>query len=257
MQKQAETEEKVNPGPLLPGGGLGKSRIEALADGIFAVAMTLLVFNVHLPDALTGMSTSDVGSILYTLFLDKGQGAVLLAYAMSFAQLGVYWVSHQAQFQYIKRTDRYLLWINILFLLLISFVPFTTQALGAHWYDPGTLSRTVLIIYGSHLILIGGVVSLHWWYATHHRRLTDPDLNVRLIQVAARRTLAGPVICIIAFVFAFVNPVASMVCYLLIPVYYILPGRVDWHWRVQRHNHEAHEHHDAEVAEEPHEEQVG
>jgi uncharacterized membrane protein len=231
MQKQKGMEEETKQEQ---GGGLSKSRVEALADGIFAVAMTLLVFNVHWPDF--SQKVVDPGAILYSLFIDKGQGAVLIAYVLSFAQLGVYWVSHHAQFQYIRRVDRNMLWINILFLLLVSFIPLTTQLLGAHWNDSTNpaLSRTVLIIYGAHLMLIACVVALHWGYATRHHRLVDRDLGTRLIQVAARRTLASPVICAIAFAFAFINPFASMICYLFIPVYYILPGRIDWHWRIPR-----------------------
>jgi uncharacterized membrane protein len=234
MQKPEEIEEPTKQETALQGGGLSKSRVEALADGIFAVAMTLLVFNVHWPDF--SQKVGDPVAILYSLFIDKGQGSVLIAYVLSFTQLGVYWVSHHAQFQYIRRVDRSMLWINILFLLLVSFIPLTTQLLGLHWYDPAAplLSRTVLIIYGMHLMLIACVVALHWSYATRHHRLVDRDLDARLIQAAARRALASPVICAIAFVFAFINPIASMLCYLLIPIYYILPGRVDWHWRIPK-----------------------
>src|SRR5256885_562420 len=97
--------------PRLTEPGLSTNRVEALADGIFAVAMTLLVLDVRPPlarDALTAWLAQEWPR--------------LFAYALSFMLLGVYWVSHHAHFQYIKRANRTLLWINVVFFLFISLV---------------------------------------------------------------------------------------------------------------------------------------
>ncbi len=226
--------------------GLSTNRIEALADGVFAVAMTLLVFNVHLPDPndLKNVTNVNVWGILHTIFIGKGQGPVLIAYVMSFVLLGVYWVSHHAHFQYIRRADRILLWINILFLLLISFVPFTTQLVGIYWNRAGQrlLSQTVDIVYGVHLLCITGVIYLHWWYGTRTVQLTGKRLDPHLIGIVKKRILAAPVFCLAAFALSFLDPRASVVCYLLLPLYYILPGHVDQHWRIFRTPRIAEEH---------------
>src|SRR2546426_4222781 len=94
------------------------ARIETLADGVFAIAMTLLAFNLTVPEVLP---TQDPSVVL------PGELVGLLPrfaiYAISFVVLGIYWVAHHAQFRVIHNADRTLLWINILFLMLVAFVP--------------------------------------------------------------------------------------------------------------------------------------
>ncbi len=222
---------------LLLGRGLSVHRIEALADGVFAVAMTLLVFNVQFPDAKNWRGATTLVDVLRVIFFDNGQGPVLIAYAMSFVLLGTYWVSHHAQFQYIRRVDRKLLWINICFLLLISFIPFTTHLLGSYGWPNDIVSRAVVIIYGVHLMLIGGFVYLTWWYATRDNLLVAKDLDKHLVQSVFRRILFAPSICLIALFLSFLNTVWSIVCYLLIPLFYIFPGHIDQHWGLTLSRH--------------------
>src|SRR5438093_13243392 len=95
-------------------GGLTKARIEALTDGIFATVMTVLVLGLSLPQA--GLSESGLEGEIVNL------SPHILAYAFSFVVFGVYWIGHDNQFHDIKRTDRVFLWLNMVFLLTISFV---------------------------------------------------------------------------------------------------------------------------------------
>src|SRR5258708_13639133 len=113
-----EDEEQTG---LLLGRGLSIHRIEALADGVFAVAMTLLVFNVQFPDAKKWQGATNIGGFVRALFFDNGQGPVLIAYVMSFVLLGVSCDRHHVLFQYISRATRILSFFNFFFLLLISF----------------------------------------------------------------------------------------------------------------------------------------
>src|SRR4051812_46095195 len=199
---------------LLLGRGLSINRIEALADGVFAVAMTLLVFNVQFPDVKMWHGATSIWDVVRDIFVNNGQGPILIAYLMSFVLLGVYWVGHHAQFQYIRRTDRNLLWINIFFLLLISFVPFTTHLVGSYNWPNDIVSQAVVIIYGVHLMLIGGVIYLNWWYATYNNRLVDENLDKHLVQSVNRRILVAPTICLAAFLLSFFDSRLSVVCYL-------------------------------------------
>jgi uncharacterized membrane protein len=105
--------------------GLSKTRIEALTDGIFAIAMTLMVFDIKLP---VGPQTTP-WSLRSELI---GLWPRFLAYAISFIMLGVYWVGHHNQYHYIRRTDRGFLWINIFFLMGVSLIPFSTGLLGQY-----------------------------------------------------------------------------------------------------------------------------
>ncbi len=240
-----EDEEQTG---LLLGRGLSIHRIEALADGVFAVAMTLLVFNVQFPDAKKWQGATNIGDVVRAIFFDNGQGPVLIAYVMSFVLLGVYWVSHHVLFQYIRRATRILSWINIFFLLLISFVPFTTRLVGVYYWDNNVISQAVVIIYGVHLILIGGFVYLNLWYATHHYGLMGENFDPHVMQSAARRILMGPAICLVACLLSFFNTRLSVICYLLIPLCYIVPGHIDQHWGLTSspHRHETRRHSNVE-----------
>jgi uncharacterized membrane protein len=222
-----EDEEQTG---LLLGRGLSIHRIEALADGVFAVAMTLLVFNVQFPDTKKWQEASTIGDVVRAIFFDNGQGPILIAYLMSFVLLGVYWVSHHVLFQYIRRATRLLSWINIIFLMLIAFVPFTTHLVGVYYWANDMISQAVVIIYGVHLMLIGGFVYLNWWYATHRHCLVDKNVDQHVMQSAARRILMGPAICLVACLLSIFNTRLSVICYLLIPLCYIVPGHIDQHW---------------------------
>lgn len=204
--------------------GLSTNRVEALADGIFAVAMTLLVLDVRPPllsDELSGWFHQEWPR--------------LFSYALSFILLGVYWVSHHAHFQYIKRANRTLLWINIVFFLFISLIPFSASWL-ADGFEPRYPYRSVvLIIYGLHLIIIAALIALHWWYGSRSPVFTGGRILDRHFNNAVyRRVALSPAICLIAIVFSFVFPIASVICYSLIPFVYIFPGHIDLHWM---HNH--------------------
>jgi uncharacterized membrane protein len=150
-----------------PSGGLTKTRIEALADGIFAIAMTLMVFDIKLPAGTTPLGLRHELTRLWPRFL---------AYAISFIMLGVYWVGHHNQYHYIRRTDRAFLWINIFFLMGISLVPFSTGLLGQYSGE-----RTALILYGLNLIMAGGLLYGHWSYATRHYRLVERQIPPEVV----------------------------------------------------------------------------
>jgi|SRR5579872_3100183 len=205
--------------------GLSKARIEALTDGIFAVAMTLLVLDIKVPVVQVA---AELPHRLLTLWPQ------CLSYLISFIMLGIYWVGQHNQFHLIRRTDRVLLWINILFMLVISFVPFSTALLSAYPRQP-----VALMIYGANLIVIGAILSWHWRYATRRHRLVDASLDPRIVRLAARRILIGPTLFLIAVGVALFSTTTSLIIYLLAPLVYILPGKVDRHWSIWGASHQA------------------
>lgn len=200
------------------GAGLTTSRIEALADGVFAVVMTLLVLDLKVPVAGPDASAELPGKLLELW-------PRLLSFVLSFVIAGVYWVGHHNQYHFIRRSDRVLLWINILFLLCVAFIPFSTALLGEYPQQP-----IAVVIYGLNLILIGLVLYAHWWYATADCRLVDHDIDPHVVRVAKQRILIAPVAYTLAILLAFVGTALSLAIYLLVPVLYILPGAVDRHW---------------------------
>jgi uncharacterized membrane protein len=197
--------------------GLGKTRIEALTDGIFGAVMTILGLTLTVP-LITGppdQPLPDFGTVL----------AGVLIYALSFVTLAVFWVGHHIFFHYVRRTDRTLIWLNNFFLLFVGLVPLTTALLGRH-----DLEQVTIVVYGLNLIAVQLFLYSTFWYATVHHHLVDADLDQRVIRSGRRRILLGPCLSTAAILLSFVNPLLSLGVYMLFPVLYIFPGRIDWFW---------------------------
>lgn len=193
--------------------GLSTKRIESLTDGIFAIAMTILVLNLHLP--ISGGKTTNL--VLQNALL--GQTNQFFNYFLSFVLLAVFWILHHQQFHYIQRTDRRHLWINVLLLMFVALVPFSTSLVNdfsGAWVDE--------LFFSANLFVIGLLFFWNWFYATQHHRLVDGSLDHRQIQLGKRRTMILPAISLLAILISFIfNPLAMLV-FLLIPLLLSLPG---------------------------------
>jgi len=185
--------------------------------------MTVLVLGLSLPQA--GLSESGLEGEIVNL------SPHILAYVFSFVVLGVYWIGHHNQFHYIKRTDRVFLWVNILFLLTIGFVPFSTSLLGLYPFSP-----TAVRIYGVNLAATGLALYAVWWYATTQHRLVEKDLDPHIVTLAQNRTLIGPVVSLIGIGFSFLDTRISLVLYLLLIPFFIRPSHIDIHFRGGSHD---------------------
>jgi uncharacterized membrane protein len=181
-------------------------RIEALADGIFAIAMTLMVLNLALPEAGKGLPE------LHTLLI--GQLDKFLCYAVSFVVLAVLWIRHHEQSHYIKRTDGRHLWINIVFLMFVGLVPFSTSLVGDFPNEP-----VAEVFFGLNIFVLGALLLCNWAYATNRHRLVDPSLDPRRVSLGKRRGAVIPIVALLAMGLSFVNPDISSYAYLLIPAF--------------------------------------
>ena len=163
----------------------GKGRIEALTDGIFAVAMTLLVLDLRLPEA-RGLDDAGLRSALVAL-LPK-----LESYVISFLVLCVFWLGHHRLMHLVRGVDHLFLWRNLLFILFITFVPFTTSLMGEHRdLDDAPL------VYGVNLALIPAAQFLMWRRALFH--LVDPahaELAARWRSVRTRYGIAFVIVAV-------------------------------------------------------------
>lgn len=184
--------------------GLTTKRIESLADGIFAIAMTLLVLDLQLDGPAT--------NIVLSQFLSH-QWQRLLNYMLSFFLLAIFWILHHQQFHVIKKTDRWHLWINILMLMFVALIPFSASVVGdffnqtlAHW------------VFDLNLFVVGLLFYFNWSYATNQYRLVDKDLSMEFINKSKKRSLILPIVTCLAFVISFYIPPWSGLVYLLIPV---------------------------------------
>ena len=129
--------------------GQSLERLAALSDGIFAVAMTLLVLDLHIP--VSGIGEAFIGDDYQSVAcFDCTVAGSTDSYFMSFLTLGIYWVAQQTQFNYFTRSDRDLTWIHLGFLLIVSLMPFSTGLLAEH-----TSLRIALIVYWFSIFMLG------------------------------------------------------------------------------------------------------
>ena len=142
-----------------------------LTDGVFAIALTLLAFDLHLPDVAEHESRLVLLGRLVALW------PRLLAFVQSFAILALYWALHHHLARHLRRADGPLVWLHLAFLLTIAMQPFPTAVVGAHFLDPAAA-----ILYGGSLVLTNGCFWAIWGYATTDRRLVRPDLSPRLVR---------------------------------------------------------------------------
>lgn len=148
--------------------GQSLERLAALSDGIFAVAMTLLVLDIHAPLAHTIHSENDLWMALRALT------PRLLVYLMSFMTLGIFWIGQQTQFNQLSQSDRHLTWIHIAFLALVSIMPFSTSLL-AEFIE----FRLALLLYWANIVFLGLILYASWRYAAHAALVEDASTEVR------------------------------------------------------------------------------
>jgi uncharacterized membrane protein len=213
-------------------------RVEAISDGVFSVALTLLVLDIHVPDT---DGTKLIGELVKLL-------PHVLAFVLSFLIVCFYWTAHQVLFNSIHRSDRYLLWLNALHLLFVVLLPFSTAML-AQFHD----TTLAVNIYGINIILCSASSIAFWLYAAH-QGLVASNLTQREITLVAWRLSINPVVCGFALGVAFLNTTVAILFYLVTPIWYVFtgpdaaagdPGTWRWPkpWRRRRISLSHHRHH--------------
>jgi TMEM175 potassium channel family protein len=189
------------------------NRLETFADGVFAIAITLLVLEIKIPDP-----REDLGTALLK------QWPSFAAYVTSFLTIGVIWVSHHQMFTIIRRTTTTFLFLNVLFLLPVAFVPFPTALVAGHILEEGTRTTAVLV-YGAVSVVIALMFNVLWAYAFRNG-LVVTGSGANRAQAVARGFIVGPLIYLAATLLAFVNPFISMAVFAGLAVYWMLPGKI-------------------------------
>ncbi len=180
----------------------GIGRILALSDGVFAIAMTLLILQIAVP-----ATTSDAA-------LPKALLGLLpryLAYAVSFVVIARFWITHRLAFRLIARDDAVLVWLNLLLLMFVAFLPFPTAILGAHGGSP-----VAAVLYATSVILASIASAAYWWYASGRGRLLRPDAGRARVRALRARGLSGPVFFALTLPIAVFAPYAAEITWLLV-----------------------------------------
>jgi len=183
---------------------LGLERLIFFSDAVFAIAITLLALEIRLPDTDELLTNTQLASQL------AGMWHEYLAYILSFLVIGTFWMAHHRKYRYIIRYDNRLLFLNLMMLMVIAFIPFPSSIISKY------PDRSATIFYALTMATAGILLAGNWWYASHHNRLIDPNLDVRI----SRRQLVAPLVTTAIFLFSilisFLNANLSRISWLLI-----------------------------------------
>jgi uncharacterized membrane protein len=183
---------------------LNTKRIETLVDGIFAIAMTLLVLNIDLPQTFGSVSDPAIWQYMVSLFQQLG------IYAFSFLLLASFWRAHHLQFFYIKRSDSFFIWLNVIWLMFVALVPFSTNFVsnfGDHVFP--------MLFFNINMFIIGSFVIFIWIYA-RRKNFFISEMTTEHYQLVKKINYILPSAALVAVCITFVSPLWSPVSYFLI-----------------------------------------
>ena len=188
---------------------MSHTRLDQLSDGIFAIVMTILVFEIKVPAIWGPMSNLDLWFEIRALL------PAFLSYLLSFALLFTYWRAHHFFISiYAKNVDLMLTNINALFFMLVSLVPFSSSLLGN--FSQNELS---IMVFGAHIVLIG--LTLYWMrrYVLYSEHIKNPEISKGEIHRSTIRTLVPVFIAIVAMPLAFYNITLSLALFTLAVIF--------------------------------------
>jgi uncharacterized membrane protein len=187
------------------------ARLLAFSDGVFAIAITLLIIGVVIPQ---GTDKFNLNSVLSSLWPNY------LAFFISFFVIGLYWIIHVRQFRFVRKYDSGLLWLNLLFLLFIVIMPFTTSVVSKY------SSETAVIIYAANVACVGYMRTAAWAYSAYKHRLIDKRLPPTFIKRTTIMNLIAPSIFTLSIGVAFINFNLAQYIWISIFVVYVIAMRV-------------------------------
>jgi uncharacterized membrane protein len=188
---------------------IGTTRLEAFSDGVFAIAATLLVLEFSVD--------SDLGSRLGHALLELWPS--YLAYVTSFLTIGIIWINHHYCVQTIVRADRTLLFLNLLLLLTVGFLPFPTKLVAQYLNQPG--EQAAVLAYDATFVVMSIVYNAWWRYASTGRRLIREDVPDSTIRAISRAFNPGVPMYSFVLLVAFVSPLASVALTFAIAAFYL------------------------------------
>lgn len=187
------------------GSGKELDRIVFFSDAIFAIVMTLLVLNIEVPRIPEGRVTEELPARLLALWPE------FLGYAISFLIVAMFWVAHHGVFRAIEAYDRGLIWLNFLFLMFVSFLPFPAALLGEYGEQ-----RLTVVVYAAILATARLLLTAIWWHATSNRRLVGDHLDPREIRFFHLRGLVISGLFLLSIAVSFIHVDAAVFSWVLL-----------------------------------------
>jgi uncharacterized membrane protein len=187
-----------------PEAGRDRDRIVNLSDGVFAIAITLLVLDIRVPDIPENLVASELPGELLSLW------PKYFGYFLSFVGISSFWLIHHSIFRHIRAYDRILLYLNFLFLMLVAFVPFPTSLLGEY----GNYQLPVAI-YAATLAVGRLLLTALHWYSTSNDRLLDEPQDPATVHFFLIRGLTIPAIFLLSIAVSFFSVSAAIWTWLI------------------------------------------
>lgn len=194
--------------------GQSIERIAALSDGIFAVAMTLLVLDLHAPAVELIHNPQDLTAALALLAPKLG------VFIMSFITLGIFWVGQQTQLNFTHRADRDLAWLHLLFLFFVTLMPFSTALIGTF-----IEYRIALLIYWANILLLGVALLLTWRCALA-KQLVSPDMPPAMSAGVQRRIIIAQSLYAFGAALCVINTYCSLGFIILVQLNYVFAPKI-------------------------------
>jgi uncharacterized membrane protein len=185
------------------------ARIEAFSDGVFAIAITLLILEIKVPNAASG----DLSMQLIR------QWPSYFAFVFSFAFIGIMWINHHRLFSHIKRSNNVLLFLNLLLLLGVTAVPFPTAVLAQHLGQSD--QRAAAILYHGTYFAIAIFFNILWRYASRH--LLGKEADAPTTDKISTQYALGPLLYLVCIALTWVNVPASLLLNVALAVFFALP----------------------------------
>jgi uncharacterized membrane protein len=194
---------------------LSTARLETFADGVFAIAATLLILNV---DAQVAGGEGSLGNRLIDIWPSY------IAYAVSFVTIGIIWANHHTVMNQLGRVDRTFLMLNVILLMCVAFVPFPTRLVAEHVRESDLQGPA--LAYGATMTVMAVTYVSLWLYASRGGRLLKPDHDPRVVVGITRSYLPGSPIYLTATLVAFASPLASVILFGALALFYVLESSI-------------------------------
>jgi uncharacterized membrane protein len=177
-----------------------------MVDGIFAIAMTILVLGINPPKPDISQAQDVLPGQIFDLLPE------IFIFIIAFLILAGFWLDHHRQFHFVRTVDSRLLWINIFLLISVVLIPFSTDVAGDY---PDIL--VAVLLFHINILIVGLIFSYHIHYISQSKYLLDPEADSKSLRVLFHQSLLVPGIAFIAVLISVVNPSVSLLVYLMIP----------------------------------------
>jgi uncharacterized membrane protein len=185
---------------------ISKNRLETMVDGIFAIAMTILVLGITPPKPDIAQANAVLQGQIIGIIPE------IFIFIVAFLILAGFWLDHHRQFHFVRTVDSALLWMNIFLLISVVLIPFSTDVTGNY---PDIL--TAVLLFHINILIVGFIFTYNLHYISQSKQVIDPQADLKSLRILFHQSLLIPGIAFLAVIISFVNPTVSLLVYLIVP----------------------------------------